>query len=67
MPETPVKCHHTRWQSSHPPSVTRLISQRLRCGISGAVVRDALASTAPTNKLIDNLVQLKDPHNGATC
>ena len=29
MPETPVKCHHTRWQSSHPPSCTRLISQRL--------------------------------------
>ena len=29
MPETPVKCHHTRWQSSRPPSCTRLISQRL--------------------------------------
>ena len=29
MPETPVKCHHTRWQSSHLSSCTRLISQRL--------------------------------------
>ena len=60
MPETPDKCHHTRWHSSHLPSRARLISQRLgaasveRCGpqragyLTGrAVVRDALAFCPP--------------------
>ena len=78
MPETPVKCHHTRWQSSHPPSCTRLISQRLDAasvelwsathwlpvGQSCGPRRTGLHCS---HKLIDDLVQLKDPHNGATC
>ena len=43
MPETPDKCHHTRWQSSHLSSCARLISQRLGAASEEVWVRDSLA------------------------
>ena len=77
MPETPDKCHHTRWQRNFLLSCTRLISQRL-----GAASLELWSATHwlelwsathwhsglhCSHKLMDDLEQLKDPHNGSTC